>query len=172
MAALKYRIAGKCQKTYPASGFDEVVLLIVAGVPQMGAITSTLVLEAQSVGRKDSVQYPDERRLPVRVRGTLEGWKPPEAEDQASNLQPCDPTIRLNGTIVSQPVGGKLRRRSLGTSCLRRRRRQLLRLPPNLTLTRPSRKQSSKTSTTRQQRRSQPLVDPIGHNMPTAERRC
>ena len=112
---------------------------------------------AQSVGRKDSLQYPDERRLPVRVRGTLEGWKPPEAEDQASNLQPCDPTIRLNGTIVSQLVGGKLRRRSLGTSCLRRTRRQLLRLPPNLTLTRPSRKQSSKTSITRQQRRSQPL---------------
>jgi hypothetical protein len=45
MAALKYRIAEKCQKTYPPSGFDEVVLLIVAGVPQMGAITSTLVLD-------------------------------------------------------------------------------------------------------------------------------
>jgi hypothetical protein len=45
MAALKYRIAGKCQKTYPPSGFDEVVLLVVAGVPQLGAITSTLVLD-------------------------------------------------------------------------------------------------------------------------------
>jgi hypothetical protein len=77
--------------------------------------------------------------------------------DSKTGSQTLLMAIRLHGTIVSQTVGGKLRRRSLGTSCLRRRRRQLLRLPPNLTLTRPSRKQSSKTSTTRQQRRSQPL---------------
>ncbi len=109
------------------------------------------------LGGKIPYKYPDERRLPVRVRGLWKGGNRLKTEDQASNLQPCDPTIRLNGTIASQPVGRKLRRRSLGTSCLRRRRRQLLRLPPNLTLTRPSRKQNSKTSTTRRQRRSQPL---------------
>ncbi len=84
---------------------------------------------------------------PFAFAGLWKGGNRLKTEDQASNLQPCDPTIRLNGTIASQPVGRKLPRRSLGTSCLRRRQRQLLRLPPNLTLTRPS----------RQQRRSQPL---------------
>jgi putative SOS response-associated peptidase YedK len=36
---------------------------------------------AQSVGRKDSIQYPDEGRSPDRVRGLWEGWKPPKTED-------------------------------------------------------------------------------------------
>jgi hypothetical protein len=60
------------------------------------------------LGGKIPYKYPDERWLPVRVRGTLEGWKPPKAEDKASKLQTCDPTIGLKGTIVSQPVGRKL----------------------------------------------------------------
>jgi hypothetical protein len=45
MTALQYRIAEKCAKSYPAANFDEVVLLVVSGMPQMGAIASTLVLD-------------------------------------------------------------------------------------------------------------------------------
>jgi hypothetical protein len=45
MPALRYRIEEKCKKSYPESDFDEVVLLVVSGLPQMGAITSTLLFE-------------------------------------------------------------------------------------------------------------------------------
>jgi hypothetical protein len=45
MEALRYRIAEKCSKTYPENDFDEEVLLIVAALPQMGAIGATMVLE-------------------------------------------------------------------------------------------------------------------------------
>ncbi len=45
MAALQYRIVEKCRKTYPPANFDESVLLIASGLPQMGAIASTLVLD-------------------------------------------------------------------------------------------------------------------------------
>jgi hypothetical protein len=45
MPALRYGILEKCKKSYPGANFDEAVLLIVSGLPQMGAITSTLVLD-------------------------------------------------------------------------------------------------------------------------------
>ena len=45
MAALRYRIAEKSRKVYPAADFDEVVLLVASGLPQMGVIGSTLVLD-------------------------------------------------------------------------------------------------------------------------------
>jgi hypothetical protein len=45
MPALQCRIEDKCKKNYPGSNFDEVVLLIVSGLPQMGAITSTILFE-------------------------------------------------------------------------------------------------------------------------------
>jgi len=45
MGALQYRITEKCSKTYPPNDFDEEVLLIVAALPQMGAIGATMVLE-------------------------------------------------------------------------------------------------------------------------------
>jgi hypothetical protein len=45
MGALQYQITEKCSKTYPPNDFDEEVLLIVAAMPQMGAIGATMVLE-------------------------------------------------------------------------------------------------------------------------------
>jgi hypothetical protein len=45
MPALQYRIDEKCKKSYPGANFDEVILLIVSGLPQMGAVTSTIVVE-------------------------------------------------------------------------------------------------------------------------------
>ncbi len=45
MAGLKYRIEQKRKKTYLQANFDEVILLIVSGLPQMGAVTSTLLFE-------------------------------------------------------------------------------------------------------------------------------
>jgi hypothetical protein len=44
MPALRYRIEAKCSKSYPANDFDEEVLLVVSGLPKMGAIASTIVL--------------------------------------------------------------------------------------------------------------------------------
>jgi hypothetical protein len=42
---LKYRIEEKCKKAHPQADFDEVILLIVSGLPQMGAIVSTSFFE-------------------------------------------------------------------------------------------------------------------------------
>jgi hypothetical protein len=45
MPALQYRIEEKCKKSYPRANFDELVLLIVSGLPQIGAVTCTLLFE-------------------------------------------------------------------------------------------------------------------------------
>jgi hypothetical protein len=45
MPALQCRIEDKSKKSYHGTNFDEVVLLIVSGMPQNGAITSTIVFE-------------------------------------------------------------------------------------------------------------------------------
>jgi hypothetical protein len=44
MPALRYRIEAKCSKSYPTNDFDEEILLVVSGLPKMGAIASTIVL--------------------------------------------------------------------------------------------------------------------------------
>lgn len=45
MPGLLHRIQEKCRKSYPTDNFDEVVLLIVSGLPQLGGVTSTLLFE-------------------------------------------------------------------------------------------------------------------------------
>jgi hypothetical protein len=42
---LKYRIEEKCKKTYPQVNFDEAILLVVSGLPKIGAVVSTSSLE-------------------------------------------------------------------------------------------------------------------------------
>jgi hypothetical protein len=56
MPALQYRIAEKCKKSYPPGNFDEVVLLLVSGLPQMGAIASTIVLDLALSADKMNVE--------------------------------------------------------------------------------------------------------------------
>jgi hypothetical protein len=45
MLGLKYRIEEKCKKSYPQTDFDEAILQIVSGLPQIGAVVSTSFFE-------------------------------------------------------------------------------------------------------------------------------
>jgi hypothetical protein len=58
--ALEKRIADKCKKQYSPTAFDELVLLIVASVPELGAVGSTLILDlALDVERMNATFSPN-----------------------------------------------------------------------------------------------------------------